>query len=270
MVTRNWNESIVNQIKQQPIHYFDHVNFKDTLMIRTQAFNDFINAYMGMFGMQVTKESMRDSVFTQAGLLACRKASEGHPKVYGWMVDYFYRGFESYNITSGIAMLQQFIDDPNCLTSKKQEILKRLEGMQRMKKGSVVPEFEAEMYNGMKLRFDGVSKQKSYEMIVFYESNCSHCKDLLKELKEWYAVPQNKVWFDIISVAMDDNRATWEKSFEDNKFDWSDVWASGGVNSKLANDYYILSTPVIYIVDKQMKVMAMPQNVKEIEKFLNQ
>jgi len=267
---RNWNNPIKQQIEQQELHYFDHINFKDSLIIRTQPFNDFVNSYMNMYGMQVTSNEMRDSIFTKAGLQACQKASTGHPKVYGWMVDYFYRGYESYNITPGMTMLQQFINDPNCLTSKRQEILKRLAGMEKMKKGSIAPEFEAEMFNGMKLRFDGVSKQKKYELLVFYESSCSHCNDLLKELKAWYSVPENKIWFDIITVALDDTRASWESKYEINKFEWNDVWASGGINSKAANDYYILSTPVLYIIDKEMKILAMPQNVKEVEKFLNQ
>ena len=270
VISRNWNDPIKQQIEQQGLHYFDNIDFNDSLMIRTQAFNDFVNSYVNMYGMQITSNEMRDSLFTHAGLLACQKAAKGHPKVYGWMVDYFYRGYESYNITKGITMLQQFINDPKCLTTKKQEILKRLSGMEKMKTGSAVPEFEAEMYNGIKLHFDGVPKQKKYELLVFYESNCSHCNDLLKELKTWYSIPENKIWFDIITVAVDDSRASWESNYEKNKFEWNDVWASGGINSKVANDYYILSTPILFIIDKEMKILAIPQSVNELEKFLNQ
>jgi thioredoxin-related protein len=266
-VIRNISGS--QQLKEQTLHFFDQVNLQDTLMLRTQGLSDFMNAYMGLFGTQATTEKLRDSLFTEAGRIACEKASAGHPKVYGWMVDYFFRGYESYNITAGTAMLQKFIDDPRCLTPKKQEILRRLEGMEKMKVGSSAPGFEAEMFDGMKLRFDEVSKQKKYEMIVFYESDCGHCKELLKDLSDWYRVPENKVWFDIITVAMDDDRKTWEQNYQLNKFEWHDVWAPGGVNSQVAKDYYVLSTPVVYIIDKQMKVSALPQNIEEIKQFLN-
>jgi len=250
-------------------HYFDDMDFIDTLMIRTTNLPDWMNGYVNIYGSMSTTEQLRDSLFILAGKRAIEKAKTGHPKVYGWMVDYFYKGYESFAMQKGTEMLRQYIDDPNCLTSKRQEILKRFEGMQKMKKGSAAPSFNAEMIDGMKLLFDGVLKQKKYELVVFYESDCSHCKDLLKELSQWYSVPENKVWFDVITVALDDNRKTWEGNYQKNKFEWHDVWATGGVNSQAATDYYILSTPVIYIIDKEMKVAAMPQTMKEIETFLN-
>lgn len=265
-----WDLPDLQRSEEQVLHYFDEIDLNDTLIVKTQALENFLSRYMGLLGLRATTEKLRDSLFVEAGRIACEKTSSGHPKVYGWMVDYFYRGYESYNISSGIAMLQKFISDPRCLTSKRQEILKRLEGMQKMKKGTVAQGFEAEMFDGMKLRFDGISKQKKYELVVFYESDCSHCKELLKELAQWYSIPENKVWFEVITVAMDDDRKIWEQSYTKNKFDWYDVWAPGGVNSKVANDYYILSTPVIYIIDKEMKIAATPDNLKGIESFLNE
>jgi len=251
-------------------NYFEGIDFNDTLLLKTKGMTDWMNGYVNIYGSLATTEQLRDSLFTLAGQRAIEKAKTGHPKVYGWMVDYFYKGYESFGMKKGTEMLKKYTDDPNCLTSKRQEILKRLEGMQKMKKGTVAPGFEAEMFDGMKLRFDGISKQKKYELIVFYESECSHCKELLKELALWYSIPENKVWFEVITVAMDDDRKIWEQSYTKNKFDWYDVWAPGGVNSKVANDYYILSTPVIYIIDKEMKIAATPDNLKGIESFLNE
>lgn len=267
---KRWTASVTEQLDDQRKNYFNYIDFEDDQQLHFQAFSDFMNNYMAMYGMQATNEALRDSLFTEAGRMACSRFSSAHPKLYGWIVDYFYRGFETYNITTGISMLQQFINDPNCLTSKKQEILKRLEGMQKIKEGSVAPSFEAEMIDGIKLRFDGVSKQKKYELLVFYESTCSHCNDFLVKLSEWYKVPENSIWFDVITISMDDNRSNWELSFQKNKFPWHDVWAPGGVNSKVANDYYILSTPVVFIIDKEMRIQSMPVDLEGIRRFLNE
>ncbi len=251
-------------------NYFEGIDMNDTLILHTRNLPEWMNGYVNMYGAMATSEQLRDSLFILAGQRAIENARMGHPEVYGWMVDYFYKGYESFGMEKGTVMLQRYIDDPNCLTSKRQEIIKRFVGMQKMKKGALAPIFEAEMFNGMKLRFDGVSKQKKYELVVFYESDCSHCKELLKELSDWYHVPENKVWFEIITVAMDNDRKIWEQNYEKNKFEWYDVWASGGVNSKAANDYFILSTPVIYIINKDMKIEATPENLKGIEDFLNE
>lgn len=264
----NWNLSGKQLSIEQNLHYFDEINLKDTLLLRTQTFYDFVNNYMKLFGMMATSEHLRDSLFTEAGRIACEKASSGSPEMFGWMVDYFYRGYETYNITSGISMLQKFIDNPDCLTSKKQEILRRLEGMEKLVEGSTAPDFDAEMANGMKVHFDKISKDNTYGLIVFYDSSCGHCKEFLDALKKWYRKPENKAWFDVITIALDNKKEDWRNFYLRENYQWTDLWAPGGINSKVSKDYYILATPVMFILDKNRKILSLPDNIKDIEHFL--
>ena len=265
-----WKGKEADKMNSLISHYFDNMDFKDPLLAKTADLKDWMNKYVNLYGAMSTTVALRDSLFTLAGKRAIEKASQGDPLVYGWMVDYFYQGYESFAISSGMKMLEEHIQNPNCLTSKKQEIIRRLEGMEKLKVGTEAPSFEAEMANGMQVRFNGISKDKSYGLLLFYDSDCSHCKELLQELKAWIVKPQNGVWFDVVTIAVDQAHEKWKSFHDQENYPWTDVWASGGINSKVANDYYILSTPVIYIIDKEMKVMATPQNIKEIDKFLNQ
>ena len=269
VVATRWNVPGQKRMEEQALHYFDEINLNDTLVLHTQAFYDFMSNYMRLFGVRATTEEVRDSLFTEAGRIACEKASSGDPKVYGWMVDYFYKGYESYAIASGIKMLEQHIRNPNCLTSKKQEIIRRLEGMKKLVKGSVAPAFEAEMTNGMKVRFEAVAEEKEYGLVVFYDTSCGHCKELLQSLKVWYEKPENRAWFDVITVSVDDDRVQWKQFHSRENFQWVDSWAPGGINSRAAKEYYILSSPVLFIVDKQRKILETPHSVDEIERFLN-
>lgn len=265
-----WEGTEEDRVNSLMDHYFDGMDFKNPLLAKTADLKDWMNKYVNLYGAMSTSIALRDSLFTLAGKRAIEKASQGDPLVYGWMVDYFYLGYETFAISSGMKMLEEHIQNPNCMTSKKQEIIRRLDGMEKLKPGAVAPSFEAEMANGMQVRFNGISKDKSYGLLLFYDSDCSHCKELLQELKTWIVKPQNGVWFDVVTIAVDQANEKWKSFHDQQNYPWTDVWASGGINSKVANDYYILSTPVVYIIDKEMKVMAMPQNIAEIEKFLNQ
>jgi len=267
---QDWKLKEAEMLEQKTHNIFSMIDLTDTLVLRTEAMNQLMNGYMGLYSIRANTELLRDSLFTVAGEIACKLASKGHPKVYGWMVDYFYRGYESANIPSGMAMLEQFINDPRCLTSKKAEITRRLQGMKTMTIGSKMPQFGAEMLDGMPIRFDGVSKQKVYELIVFYESDCSHCKDLMQKLDVWYRVPENRMMFDIITIGLDNDRVKWENNCKQQKFDWLNVWAKGGINSKAATDYFILSSPVMFVADKNMKLVATPNTIEELNKFVNQ
>ncbi|MFV0291425.1 MAG: thioredoxin-like domain-containing protein, partial [Mangrovibacterium sp.] len=265
----NWDILPEQRANEQAQHYFDEIDLNDVLILKTQTFDNYMNNYMRMFGERATSVELRDSLFTQAGRIACEKASHGDPMLYGWMVDYFYQGYESYDITMGIKMLEQHIKNPNCLTSKKQEILRRLEGMAVLVEGSLAPEFDAQMPNGMQVHFKGVSEDKDFGLLIFYDSTCGHCTELLKELKTWYEKPDNRVWYDIITISVDNERTQWREFHAKENPLWTDIWAPGGINSQVCKDYYILSSPVVFIIDKNQEILATPVNVKEVIEFLN-
>jgi Domain of unknown function (DUF5106) len=86
-------------------HYFDGIDFKDSLLINTPDLKEWMNSYVNIYGALSVTEDLRDSLFTLAGRTAIEKASLGNPKLYGWMVDYFYNGYESNNIKKGMTML---------------------------------------------------------------------------------------------------------------------------------------------------------------------
>ncbi|MDM8162172.1 thioredoxin-like domain-containing protein [Labilibaculum sp. K2S] len=250
--------------------YLSVIDFNDTLVLRSRQLNEFVGGYMGLFGQLATTEALRDSLFTQAGRIACGLAAKGAPKMYGWMVDYFYAGYESYAIDPGMKMLELHLNNPDCLTSKRQAIEKRLEGLKKMVIGAEAPAFEAQMADSLLFRFDGVPKEKNYGLLVFYDTTCGHCSQLMQELRNWYAKLENAVWFNIVSVALNENRQVWKSAHRLEQFAWNDVWAPGGVNSEAAGKYFVLGTPMLYIVDPDLKIVAMPKDMAEVEKFLNQ
>lgn len=45
--------------------------------------------------------------------------------------------------------------------------------------------------------------------------------------------------------------------------------ASGGINSKIASDYSILSTPFMILVDSNNTIIDIPESLKELDYLLN-
>ena len=264
-----WKLTPDQRFDQQSKHWFDSLDLSDTLYLRSRQMNEFTNAFVNLFGPRATSEEMRDSVFTWAGRIACEKASSAAPRVYGWMVDYFYRGYEAYNITRGMTMLEKYSTDPRCLTRKKQAIARRIEGIRTLVPGVKVKNIQLEDINGASKRIDFQAAKKDYQLLIFYDSECSHCAELLDGLKKWYALPQNKAWIDIYTVALDDKRETWEKSHHEKTDEWTDLYVPGGVNSPAAASYFVLSTPNLFVIDKHGVLINLPASVADLDKFLS-
>ena len=265
----DWTVPPDSMLIERAAHWFDNFDFSDTLVVRSRQMNQYMGAYLGLFQPYYTSEEMRDSMITRAAGIACQKASQGHPKVYGWMVDYFYNGFETYNITPGMKMLEQHINNPRCLTSRKREIATRLEGMAKMKPGIQAPDI-AVKDSASRNRVINFSRGKmDFHLLVFYDSECGHCNHLLEGLQQWYEVPENSVWMDIYTVALDDDREKWLSFHKEKAFPWTDMYAEGGINSTAAADYYILSAPQMFVMNNDGQLETMPAGVEDLNRFLH-
>ncbi len=264
-----WSGSENERLNQLLKHYFDGIDFSDPLIIRSRELSKFMDGYIRLYAMQATTEELRDALFTQAGRVACEKASKGHPKVYGWMVDYFYVGYETYDIKKGMAILQQHINNPNCLTSKKQQITKRLEGMAKLVPGALSPDFVSSDNEGNNFQFHKWKGKAQYKLLLFWSTGCENCQQLINELAQWYDEPVNKEKLDIITVSLDETETEvqkWEAAIVTLP-EWKHLHVKGGVNSSIANDYAILSTPVMFLIGSESNIIvSVPGNLDELIK----
>ena len=252
-------------------NYFEGINFSDPLIIRTRELAKFMDAYMGLYGMQATTEELRDSLFTQAGSVACEKASKGNPQVYGWMVDYFYVGYETYNIKKGMAMLEEHINNPNCLTSKKQQIIQRLEGMVKLVPGALAPDFVISDNQAKNFQLHKWKPKARHKLLLFWTTSCVDCLKLVEELRQWYNQPANKKKIDIVAVNLDEAQVgagKWESAIITLPR-WKHLHAKEGVNSAVARDYAILSTPVMFLIESKSNIIvSVPGNFEQLIKDL--
>lgn len=263
--TVNWKSGPDEQMLAQANAWFDNFDVNDTLALRSRQMNEFMGGFIGLYGLRATTEALRDLLFTEAGRLACAKVAGGNPKVYGWIVDYLYNGYETYNITSGLEMLEKFSADPRCHTTRKAEIARRSEGIKKLVPGIKVHNIMVHNFDDQEENIDMALCDKDYRLLVFYDTECGHCKDLLTALRKWYDVAENKVWLEIVSIALDRTREDWEPAFTANAFPWTDRYAPEGINSQAAANYYVLSAPYMYLVDKNGVLIAIPTDVNELD-----
>ncbi len=253
-------------------NYFDGMEFSDSLLIKTSILKEWMDGYVNLYGELATTVALRDSLFTLAGKIAIEKAHTGNPKVYGWMVDYFFNGFESYNIEKGIKMLQQYLDDPNCLTTKRQEINKRLQGIETMVPGAIAPNIIMSDAQNKPFELNAYQTDDIYILLLFWSADCNHCTETAGELNSWYHNTEVQALLDIVAISLDETEneiRAWQQKKEELR-DWIHLRAEEGVRSKVAGDYYILGIPVMILVDARTKeIIALPENTEQLDDLLN-
>lgn len=268
----DWKGTEKERMNSLMMHYFDNMDFKDPMLIKTAGLKDWLDKYVNLYGSLSTTIALRDSLFTLAGKRTLEKAKSGHPLVYGWIVDYFYKGYEGFNIAAGMKMLEPYLQDPNCLTSKRLEIEKRLQGIESIRTGTVAPDFATTDAAGKQVQFHNYKTSSPYKLVLFWSADCQHCKELVQKIYPWYQQFGGKGMMEVFALSLD-YTDTEIKVWEDMrlKYDgWKHSRPAGGINSPEANAYYILATPVLILVDsKTNKIIALPNSVEELEEAIN-
>lgn len=268
----DWQGNQSERLQTMIRNYFDMVDFKQPLLIHTTDLQQWTTRYVNLYGELATSVALRDSLMLLAATNAIEKARTGHPVIYGWMIDYFYEGFEKINLQAGIQMLEKYINDPAAISSKKLSIIKRIEGMKTLVQGSLAPDFNFTAEDFSMLKFRDYHNSK-YKLILFWAAGCDYCKSLIGRLYPYYTRNISKKLLDVFAISVDDNNndiTLWSSAIQGLR-GWKHVLAKGGFNSVEANAYFVLGTPVMILVDgKTNKILAFPSNEDELASIINE
>jgi thiol-disulfide isomerase/thioredoxin len=260
-----------DRIKNLIMHYFDGIDFKDSLILRVPDLRKWMDSYVNLYGQLSTTIALRDSLFPLAGKNAIEMAKKGNPLVYGWMVDYFYRGYESYGLDAGMKILEPYIDDPNCLTSKRMEINRRLKGIETLVAGSKAPEISIKDKEGATFTLSSYAPEKDYTLLLFWSAGCSHCIELIDKMYPWYQQTNVNRKLAVVAISLDETAQdikAWELKKKELQ-GWKHLHVPDGVRSKVAGDYSVLSTPTMFLLDTKTKdIVATPNTLNDLRKVL--
>lgn len=107
---------------------------------------------------------------------------------------------------------------------------------------------------------------QKYSLLIFYLSDCEHCEKELKKLKENYSEIKNK-GFRVISISGDSDQNLFKKTAA--SFLWADKFCDkDGLQGVNFQNYGVLGTPTMYILDKEGIIKAKLASVEEIIEWI--
>ena len=254
-------------------HFFDGIDFSNPVIIKTAQMNDYMNAYVNLHMKLVTSMVLRDSIISKAATMAIEKSKHGSPIVYGWMVDYFYKGFEANNIPAGMKVLEPYLNDPKCLTSKRMEIERRLKGMESLVTITKAPNIQMNDATGNTFELNNYNPTTKYILVLFWSADCSHCVETVSSLYPWQQLTENQLKISVVAVSLDETDTeikVWDQKKKE-LIGWKHLRAAEGVRSKVASEYFVLATPVMILIDSKTKeIISLPTSLNELQSNMKQ
>lgn len=245
-------------------HFFDNINLSDERMLRTPILYGKINEYFTNPFIQAP-----DSIIKEIDYVINKV--KGNYKIFQFVAVYLFNHFRESEIMGHDAVMVKLADDIY-LSGKadwvskefKEDLKKQIDLLRPNLIGKKAQNIVMDSYKGIYV--DLYDIEKEFTILYFWEPDCGHCKEATPKLKAYYDKVKDS-GIEVFAVCTTSDKTKWSKYIDDNKLTWINGWDP---ERKSHYDYYynIQSTPTIYILDRNKKIIAKKLSVENIGPFI--
>ena len=259
-----WNKATRNKVMREDFFY--NTDMSDTMLLRSDVYIEKAIRYMELYMNPDASYEILQQELTVAmdKILAACSANK---QVFGFMLEYLTSVAADYHFNDVLEHLSENWMNADCNDPSESRLQTRIKGYQKLTVGTQAPSFAVRDRDGNVLTLENIPAE--YVLIIFYVSTCSHCRQMMPNIVEKRRkLPENKL--EIIAVSIDENLEDWEHYISTNDFEWINVREAKGWDGSVAASYSIFSTPTIFLLDKTRKIVAKPNDWKELEEAMRE
>jgi thiol-disulfide isomerase/thioredoxin len=263
-------------------HFWDNFDFSDSRMLRTPIFFNKMDQYLN----KLTAKHP-DSINVSADVLI--KLSTANGDIFQYVVSYITSTYERSKIMGMDAvfvhMVEKYYITNQCDWVDSTQLVKIADRAQKIAPNLIGREASEFLdFYGRPFMKDTLGKTHTlqeinadYSLVVFYGPTCGHCKKEIPRIKnELDSLIGTGVNIKTFAVATEFDKAEWKKFINTKKIgDWINVAdinhdeeGNPVASSDWRDKYDIYSTPVLYLLDKDKKIIAKRISYKQITEII--
>lgn len=256
-------------------HYFDNMALEDDALVRTpdMIFHKPLMDYFDRYLKGAKAETICQYIDTLI------EKSRPSKEVFKYLVHSITEKYLQSKIMSYdeiyVHMVQKYYATGEAFWSSPSvvdEQVKRATTWERLLIGKPAPELTMKDIEGNV--YDTYAMQGKYTLIVFWSPTCGHCKTMIPELYEKFLIYKERFDINAFAVLSEPDEATKVKWTEfiakHNMTDprWHNM-DGGEANIDWHEVYDVVTTPQIYLLDKDKIILAKKLNAATFENILN-
>ena len=244
-------------------HYFDSYTFDDARLLRCPIYLDLHNYFLETLPTDA-------KLVTQKSIDFIRSFKDPNAQAY-----YLPLLFNLYDHTVNsmvydqafVALFDQFCKGPNSVNISEdlaRYFQRSAERKRKLLPGETVPALVSYDINNGKHSSSDIDKD--YIIIWFWDADCDECKVETPKLRDFYKDFANYYNLDVYAVAITDDLEKWDKFCKDNDLSsWVNVnYYMNDPNYDFIEYFDLITTPVIYLLDKNHTIIARNFPLEEI------
>lgn len=247
-------------------HYFDNIDLTEDKLIRTPFFHSRIDTYFDRVLLPLP-----DTILLYSDLII--EQTRPNPEMFQFMISHLFSKFQNSAIMGMDAVFvhlaeKYYLSGEAYWISEsiKKRIAERVADLKPNLIGQIAPNVSLKDINNAKRDLHSIKAKVT--VVYFWEPNCSHCKKVTPQLKEIYEKYKEN-GMEVYAVYTQNEQSTWKDYVSKNDLRWINVWDPVR-ESNYHKLYDIYSTPIIYILDKDKKIVAKRIGIESLERFVKE
>lgn len=244
-------------------HFFDNFNLSDERLLRSPLYHNKLSYYFNDILLQLPDSIIKgvDKVLTLSSRTKMtyqytsvflfnnfrESAIMGHDAVMIKIADEVYlSGRAEWASQEFVDNLRRDVDKlrPSLISNQAINLT-----METLEHGTV-------SINGIK---------KEFTILYFWEPDCGHCVEATPLLRDYYLKNSSNV--EVLAICTQTDREKWQKYIKENKLTWINGWDPDRV-THYDFFYNVVSTPTVFILDRNKKIIAKKLPIESIEGFI--
>ena len=246
-------------------HYWDYFDLSDPRLLRTPLISKKVNQY---FDQMVVIQP--DSVIAAIDeVVAKARPSE---EVVGYLMWHFvsayqnpkYMGFEKVfiHLVDAYFSKEQILHTTPSILQSLQD---RAEVLRPLQLGEVAPRLSLIDTNNVFRSFTGINND--YVVLLFWDFDCSFCRKEIRQLQDLYE--KTAFDFEVYAINVNGDHEKWKKAVHERGMGlWINVNGTLSQTADFHDLYDVHGSPVIFMLDKQKRIIAKRIGAEQIVPFL--
>ena len=245
-------------------HYWDGVDFSDDRILRTPVFHRKMERYM-----EQVLPKHPDTLINEIDKMIASTGENSDLRQY--LLWYFTNTYETSNIMGYdkifVHMVDEYFTDVSydwLTPSVQKSMTDRVNKMRGVLIGEFAPSLIMADTSG---NFISLHQQEAeYIIVLFWTSTCGECKREVNKLKAFYN--ESTLDLKIFAVNTDTVFSDWKKYVREKGLDWINVNGNISLSGDYHETYDVFSTPTIYVLDNEKRIIAKRLSASKIPDFL--
>tara|TARA_B100000809_G_scaffold148359_1_gene145821 strand:+ start:2309 stop:3643 length:1335 start_codon:yes stop_codon:yes gene_type:complete len=253
-------ETPSNYIKNLTINYFTNIKFNDEVL---QSSNFLIEKSLAYITGMVTEGIPKEQSFNNNADEVAAQTRSLELNFQKYFLETLWQKLVNDNLLSTANYLAERYLIPTANQLNDTVLVLKLTQFKNLSIGNPAPDFIVDDGSGKKLSELDIAENY---ILIFWSSGCSHC---LKEIPQLYQLSEelNSTKYKVIAIGLEEDTFKWTNQII--KYpNFINVIKLKKWDNTIVNQYGLTSTPTYFVLDKDKKFLAKPENFEELKTYL--